>query len=137
MSKCHNMKTTVQNTCGYAYSIRSKIKTPNKTLYNITTALLLNSIHKKEIWCFAYQYTIWRSRLTDNGLRGDVHYLICNGSIPSYKHIKIWGMRAYIIKGHVTRKKRDNISHCSYFMVYVYTTGVILYWNRTRILLST
>ena len=45
------------------------------------------------------------------------------------KNIKIWGVRVYIINGHVTRKKIGDRSHCGYFIGYVATTGVILYWK--------
>ena len=38
-------------------------------------------------------------------------------------------MRAYIIIGRVTRNNLDNVSHRAYFMGYVSTTGVIIYWN--------
>ena len=59
-------------------------------------------------------------------MRGDVPYFIWHGIRPSYKHIKILGVRVYIINGHATRKKLDNRSHWGYFMVYAATTGVIL-----------
>ena len=58
---CHNMNITVQTSGGDAYSLNGKSKSPNKTLANITRALLLNSSHKKEIWCLNYQYLIWIS----------------------------------------------------------------------------
>ena len=45
------------------------------------------------------------------------------------KKIKIWGVRVYIINGHATRKKLDDISHRGYFMGYAATTGVIIYWK--------
>ena len=41
MSTCHNMNTVVKNTGGDASSLNGKTKIPNKTLANITTALLL------------------------------------------------------------------------------------------------
>ena len=78
---------------------------------------------------FAYQYAIWLSRKTENILRGDVPYFLWHGTRPSYKHIKIWGVRVYIINGRPTRKKLDDISHRGYFMVYADTTGVIIYWK--------
>ena len=48
---------------------------------------MLNSSHKKELWCFAYQYAVWISRRTENRLRGDVTYFLWHGIRPSYKHI--------------------------------------------------
>ena len=51
MRTCHNMNIIVQTTGGYASSLNGKSEIPNKTLANITRALLLNSSHKKEIWC--------------------------------------------------------------------------------------
>ena len=77
------MNIIFQTTGGYASSIHGKNEIPNKTLANITRALLLNSSHKKELWCFAYQYAIWISRRTENRLRGDVPYSIWNGIRPS------------------------------------------------------
>ena len=38
-------------------------------------------------------------------------------------------MRLYIINGHAARKKLDDRSHWGYFMGYVDTAGVILYWK--------
>ena len=64
MRTCHNMNIIVQTTGGDASSLHGKSESPNRTLANITRALLLNSIHKKELWCFAYQYAIWLSRRT-------------------------------------------------------------------------
>ena len=55
MKTCHNMNIIVQTTGGDASSLNGKSESPNKTLANITRALLLNSSHKKELWCFAYQ----------------------------------------------------------------------------------
>ena len=105
MSTCHNMNIIVQTTGGDASSCNGKIKSPNNKLANITRALLLNSRHKKELWCFAYQYAIWISRRTENILRGDVPSFLLHGTRPSYKHIKIWGVRVYIINERATRKK--------------------------------
>ena len=47
MRICHNMNIIVQTTGGDVSSINGKIESPNKTLYNIMRALLLNSSHKK------------------------------------------------------------------------------------------
>ena len=58
MNTCHNMKIIFQSTGGYASSLNGKSESPNKTLYNITRDLILNSRHMKELWCFAYQYAI-------------------------------------------------------------------------------
>ena len=52
------MNMIVQTTGGDSYSLNAKIESPNKTLANITRYILLNSSHKKELWCFAYQYAI-------------------------------------------------------------------------------
>ena len=121
------MNTIVQTTGGDASSLNGKSESTNKTLSNITRALLLNSGHKKELWCFAYQYSIWISCQTENKLCGCVPYFLCNGTRPSYKHIKIWVVRFYIINGRATRKKLDDISHRVYFMIYTATTGFIIY----------
>ena len=89
MKTCQNMNNIVQTTGGDTYYINGKSEIPNKTLSNITRALLLNSSHKKELWWFYYQYAIWLSRRTENRFCDDVPYLIWNGTGPSYKHIKI------------------------------------------------
>ena len=65
-------------------------------------------------------------------MRGDVPYFLWHGIGPSYKHIKIWGVRVYIINGRVTRNNLDDISHRGYFMGYAATTGVILYWKSDQ-----
>ena len=70
----------------------------------------------------------------DSRLRGYFPYFLWNGSIPSYKHIKIWGLRLYIINERVTRNKLDDRSHQGYFMLYAATTGVILYWKPDKTL---
>ena len=69
---CYNINIIVQTTGGDASSLNVKTERPNKTLANITRALLLNSIHKKELWCFAYHYAIWTSRRNENRLCGGV-----------------------------------------------------------------
>ena len=93
MRTCHNMNIIVQTTGGDASSLNGKSESPNKTLANIIRSIILNSSLKKEIWCFAYQYSMWISRQTENIFRGDVHYLLWRVTRPSYKHIKIWGVR--------------------------------------------
>ena len=55
----NNMNMIVQTTGGYASPINGKSEIPNKTLANITRALLLNSSKKKELWCCFYHYNIW------------------------------------------------------------------------------
>ena len=70
------MNIIVQTTGGDASSLNGKSESLNKTLANITRALLLNSSHKKELLCFSYQYAIWIYRQTENRLRGDVPYFI-------------------------------------------------------------
>ena len=72
MRICYNSNIIVQNTDGDAYSINVKSEIPNKTLDNTTRALLLHSIHKKELWRLAYQYAIWLSHITDNRFHCDV-----------------------------------------------------------------
>ena len=44
---CHNMNIIVQTTGGDASSLNGKSKSPNKTLANITRALLLNQATRK------------------------------------------------------------------------------------------
>ena len=89
---CHDINTIVQNTGGYASSINVKSESPNNTLVNIKRDLLMKSSHKKEIWCFVYQYAICLSRQNDTRLSGDVPYFLCHGTRPSYKKIKyvVW-----------------------------------------------
>ena len=86
------MHIIVQTTGRDEYSLNVEIEIPNKILADITGVFLLKSIHKKQIWYFAYQYAICISHLTDNRFRGDVIYFLCNGSIPAYKCIKyvVW-----------------------------------------------
>ena len=72
MRTCHNMNIIFQTTGVDAYSLNEKIKIPNKTLSNATIPILLNSSNKKELWCFAYQYSICISLRTVNILCGDV-----------------------------------------------------------------
>ena len=110
------MNIIVKITGGDASSLNIKIESPNKTLANITRALLLKSSHKKEIWCFAYQYSIWISRRTENRFSGDVTYFLWHGIRSSYKHIKLWVVRVYIINGRATRKN-----------LMIYHIGVILW----------
>ena len=45
------------------------------------------------------------------------------------KHIKIWGVRVYIINRSVTRNKLDEISHHDYCMGYAATSGIVFYWK--------
>ena len=127
MRTYYNINIIVQTTGGYAYYFNGKRENPNKTLTNITRNILLKSSQKKELWCFAYKYAIWISRRTENILCGDFTYFLQNGTRTSYKHIKIWGARVYIINGRDTRNKLDDISYRGYFMIYSSTKGVILY----------
>ena len=73
MKTCHNMNIIFQTPGVDASYINGKSESPNKKLDNITRSLLLNSSRKKELWCFAYQYSIWLSRQNENILHGDVH----------------------------------------------------------------
>ena len=76
MNTCHNMNIIVKNIGGDAFSLNGKSESPNKTLSNITRDILLNSSHKKEPWCFAYQYYIWISQGTDKIFHnGDPYFL--------------------------------------------------------------
>ena len=126
------MNIIVQTTGGYASSLNGKSESTNNTLDNITRALLMKSSHKKELWCFAYQYAIWISLRTKNIFHGDVPYFLWHGIRPSCKHIKIWGVRVYIINGRATRKKLDDRSDRGYFMGYATTAVVILYWKPAQ-----
>ena len=92
MKTCHNMNIIVQTIDGDAFSINGKSEIQNKTFANITRGLILDSSHKKELCFFAYQYYIWLSHPTENRLCGDVPYFLWNGTRPSLKHIKIWGV---------------------------------------------
>ena len=73
------MNIEVKTTGGYESLINGKREISNNTLANITIALLLNSIHKKELFYFAYQYAIWIYRLTETRLFGDVPFLFFHG----------------------------------------------------------
>ena len=129
MRTCHNMNIIFQTTGVYSYSLNGESEIPNKTIANIKRFFLLNSSHKKELCCFAYKYAIWLFRWTYDRLSDVIPYFLGHGSIPSYKHIKIWGLIFYIINGRVTIKNLDDGSHRVYFMVYAATAGVILYWD--------
>ena len=123
------MNIIVQTTGGDSSSLNGKSESPNNKLANITRSLLMNSSHKKELWCFAYQYAICLSRQTQNRLCGDIPYFLWHVIRPSYTHIKVWGVTVYIINGRATRKNLYDRSHRGYFMGYADTTGVILYWK--------
>ena len=120
------MDILVQNTGVYASSIKGKIKRPNKSLADITRELILESSHNKEGFCLAYQYIIRLSCWTDSKFCDGVPYFLWYGSIPSYKNIKIWGVRVYIINGCVTRNNIYDRSHSGYFMGYADTTEFII-----------
>ena len=68
-------------------------------------------------------------RRTENRLHGDIPYLIWNGIIPHYKHMKIWGVIFDIINGRVRGKNLYNIYNRDYFMGYASGTGFLLYWK--------
>ena len=72
------------------------------------------------------------SRRTENILCGGVPYFLWHGIRPSYKNIKIWGVRVYIINVRATRNKLDDRSHQGYLMGYAATTGVILCWKSDQ-----
>ena len=127
MKTCHNMNIIVQNKGGYSYFINGKGESPNKKIANSTIDHLLNSIHKKELWLFAYKYSIWFSCQTENSLSGDVTYFPWHGRITSHKHTKILGVRIHIINGRVTRNKIDYRSQQGYLMGYEDTKGFIIY----------
>ena len=78
VNTCHNMNIIVQNTGRDTYSLNGKSESSNETLDNITRVLLMNSIHKKELWCFSYHYSILIYLCNDNRLRGDVPYFLWN-----------------------------------------------------------
>ena len=59
MRTCHNINIIFQATGGDEYSLIGRSESTNNTLANITRTLLLNSSNKNELWCFAYQYSIW------------------------------------------------------------------------------
>ena len=107
------------------------VKTKSQIIHFLISQdfFIINSSQNKLIWLFAYQYAIWISRKNDNILRGDVTGFLWYRSIPSYKHMKIWGVRVYIINGRVTIINIYDRSHHGYFMGYAATTGVIIYWN--------
>ena len=126
MRICLNMNSIVQTTGGGASYLNGKSESHNNTLANITRALLLNSSHKEKTFLIDYQYAIWLSHRTENIFHGDVSYFLWHGTRPPYKHIKIWGLRVYIINGSATRKKLDYISHRDYFVGYVATKRVTL-----------
>ena len=89
MKSCHTMNIIS--------SLDGKSEISNKTLANITIALLLKSIYKKELCCFYYNYAICPPRQTDNRFRGDANYFLWYGTRYSYKHIEICIVRVYII----------------------------------------
>ena len=69
---CNNMNIIVKYTGGDSPSLNGKIYIHNKTLADITRALILKSSHKKYLWCFVYQYDIWIFFRTENIFRGGV-----------------------------------------------------------------
>ena len=62
-------------------------------------------------------------------MRGEVTYLLWHGTRLSYNHIKIRGVRVYIINGRDTRKNLDDRPHRGYFIGYETNIGIILYWK--------
>ena len=49
MKTCQNINIIVHTTGGDTSSLNGKSESPNKTLANITRAIILNSSHKKEL----------------------------------------------------------------------------------------
>ena len=79
MRKYNRMNIIFQTTGADASSLNGKIKIPNKTLYNTKREIMMNSCHKKYLWCFDYHYSICIYRQTENMLCGDVPYFLWNG----------------------------------------------------------
>ena len=126
----NDMKILVHTTGGNTSYINGKIESSNNTLENITRDIFIHSIHNKELWCFNYQYAVYIARMTNNRLHGDVPYLLWYGAIPHYKHMKILGVRGYIINDRVTSNKSDNKPNIA--GVYAATTVVLLYWKPNQ-----
>ena len=105
MKTCHNTNIIVKTKGGDAPSINGESEGLNKTLSNITRALILKSSHKNDLWCLSYQYTICISIQKKNRLRGDVTHLLCNVLRPSNKHMKTLEVRVYTINGTVKKKE--------------------------------
>ena len=91
------MNIMVQTTGEDESSLNGDSKILNRKLANSTRCILLKLIHNKELWFLAYQYSILISCNTENKLRGDDPYFLWHESRRQYKHIKIWGLRVYII----------------------------------------
>ena len=117
MRTFHNMNIIVQNTGVYSYSLNGKSEISNNTLANIARAFLMDSIHKKVLWCLSYQYVIFILRQNENILCGYFLYFLLHGSIPEYKSLKIWVVIFYIANGLVTINNIDYRSH------YVFSVG--------------
>ena len=129
MKTWNKVNIILQTTGGDAYSLKGKVK-----------VLIINLLISQELFYWT-QVTIntfdvlpismpyWSPAelridcvvvfLTSYVLEQDLHT----------RHNKIWGVIVYIINKRVTRNNIDDRSHHYYFMGYVDTTGVIIYWN--------
>ena len=83
MKTCHNINIVVQNTGRYASPLNGKSEIPNNTFSNITRAVLLNLIHKKELvpspismssgFFFGIRIGCVVMLLTSSGMEQDLH----------------------------------------------------------------
>ena len=78
INTCHNMNIMVKSIGGYLFFPNGKSSSSNKTLANLIIYNIINSSRKKELWCFAYHYSIWIYHQTQNRLCCDVPYFLWN-----------------------------------------------------------
>jgi hypothetical protein len=107
--------------------LNGMVERPNHTIANKARALLINSNHNSDKWCFAVEAAADIYRMTWHSSLKKSPYEAWYGIKPSIDDLRIWGCQVFIKTSDT--KKSDPRAVRGYFMGYTKSRVLIRWWD--------
>jgi hypothetical protein len=105
---------TLDTTGGYSSFLNGKVERPHQTIAQLVCAMLINSGHSSDTWCYCAEHAADIYRYTYHTAIQTSPYQAWYNIKPSISHLRIWGCVIYV-KVPSPRKSEDQVT-CGYFM---------------------
>jgi hypothetical protein len=107
-------RITLDTTGGYSSFLNGKVERPHQTIAQLVRAMLINSGHSPDTWCYCAETAADIYRYTYHSTIQTSPYHAWYNIKPSISHLRVWGCVVYV-KTPSPKKSEDRVTR-GYFM---------------------
>jgi hypothetical protein len=118
-------RVTLDTTGGYSSFLNGKVERPHQTISQLVRAMILNSGHTPDLWCYCAETAADIYRYTLHSAINTSPYEAWYGTKPSISDLRVWGCVVYV-KVPSPKKSEDRVTR-GYFMGFT-KSCLLIHW---------